>query len=258
MSESGGLPIDFSSKYGESRENLFQFGSQPTDFEQTKNRSKMIRQTQIHQKYLQEIRSAFDEVDIDKDGKISKDEWLNSKIKNLFEDQRITNSSFDQYFDKMDADIDGLISWGELIEFMIKELTSRESKKSDAAQFIKCSKTLPNEINNKHRDKITLITASYCTNDYVTVSSDSIRFWSMDDLHQTRCFVKPGNFACAIVFEPFRILSIATINRTLFFINLETGKKLPCELSGSVTKSLIKSMTTEEAGEQLKLLQNND
>ena len=245
--------MNFNKSQPASRLGLFRPPRQQTAVPRLRN-----RRLSSTEKYLVKFRTAFDAVDADKDDRITKDEWKCSEIRELFIENKITSSLFEEYFDKIDSDMDGFVTWAELVQFLLKDMGAKEMKSSETAMFIKCSTISPIDKNNVHRENIAFIRASYCTNEYLSVSNDSIRFWSMENMHQTRVFQKPGNFQCAIVFEPFSVLAIATITRSLLFINLEDNSFLPVELDGSPTKDSLKTMSTKQTGERLKKLTSND
>lgn len=102
-----------------------------------------------------------------------------------------------------------------------------------------------------------MITKCENASEYLTLSSDSIRFWGIYDLAYHRCIKEPGLFSSMLVFENHYKLVVTAANRRLLMYDLDNLQLLPCEVNASPSPVLIKRMSQKDAKITLQSLQTS-
>lgn len=217
-----------------------------------------IEEENHKQRFLDQLRKAFEDADPTNLGYITQAMWDCSSFKTLLRDGTLTDKQFKTLFKKIDAQSEGKITWSKLTHYLMKEIYALELNRfSEAVQFIRKLECPLQSREHQHRDIVTQIACSYRTNEYITVSVDSVRFWDSSDLVFKRMIVEPGCFKMVLVFDSVLVLAIATTNRRMMFYNLETHNKLHIELTASPSVGAIKGMSTEDSLSALKSLDNS-
>lgn len=205
--------------------------------------------------FLHQLREAFDASDIENNGTLTYDAWCYSKIQNVIHDGHLSPQEYDNYFKRIDVNSDGIITWNELVAYLMSDIKSTDFKsKNDAAQFIRKMSYPPKLKSHYHREMVQQIAICNSIGEYITVSTDSIRFWNPTDLTFTRALFEPGQFSRILVIETFSILVITTTNRRLLFFDAETLTQLPLEIGASPSASQIKLMSQNDAKDALKVI----
>ncbi|OHS95614.1 hypothetical protein TRFO_38276 [Tritrichomonas foetus] len=134
-------------------------------------------------RFLHDLREAFDYSDIDNNGSLTFDAWCFSSIKNVIHEGHLSQTDYENYFKRIDVDCDGVITWSELVAYLMKDIQAIDFKsRDDAAQFIRKMSSAPHAKSQCHREMIQQIAICNRIGEYITVSSDSIRFWNPSDL----------------------------------------------------------------------------
>ena len=206
--------------------------------------------------YIGDLNSAFEKIDTEKKGVISFDQWKSSNLKQFFNDGNITDAQFQMYFMRIDQNSDDLISCEELSQFLLNE---------DSKDVIRTTKDCPTNVIKtfqgsfdtkapKHREICTDCIISRKSRELITVSSDSIHFWCLDDLEHRRKITEPGNFVACVCFEDQSIIVAITSTRKLLFYDLGRLSQFPIELNASPSRHQIKNMSKEEATNALNVI----
>lgn len=213
---------------------------------------------EIEENYVPILRKAFDAADIKHDNKLTQEEWDNSSLRPLVHRGNLSKSEFSLYFKKIDANYKGYITWEELTFFLMKEMnTGNSHSDNDSVQFItKANTTIPPR-SMRHRDMISKILICQRTQEYITLSSDSIRFWSPADLSLRRVITDPGGFSNFLVFENGFFLAVTTVNRRLIFFNIDTLIQLPIQVCASPSGHEIRAMSEKDALASLLTLKSS-
>ncbi|KAK8893405.1 hypothetical protein M9Y10_021825 [Tritrichomonas musculus] len=215
------------------------------------------RETSHKKKFLRELRQAFEKSDINNNKTLTFEAWCCSEIKNVIHDGRLSQFDYENYFKRIDVNCDGLITWNELVTYLMNDIKLLGLKpESDAAQFIKKLSSPPKNKSQCHRELIQQITICNRLSEYVTVSSDSIRFWNISDLTFSRALLEPGMFSRILVIESFLVLAVTTTNRRLLFFDLESLTQFPVEVGASPSPKQIKSMSQSDAKGILKIIKS--
>lgn len=213
------------------------------------------RETSHKKKYLRELRDAFEKSDINNTKTLTFEAWRYSEIKNVIHDGRISQSDYENYFKRIDVNCDGIITWNELVTYLMNDIKSLGLKsQNDAVQYIRKLSNPPKLKNQCHRELIQQITICTRVNEYITVSSDSVRFWNITDLSFSRALFEPGLFSRVLALENFLVLAVTTTNRRLLFFDLETLTQFPVEVGASPSAKQIRSMTQTDAKGILKVI----
>lgn len=229
----------------------------PTNTHEKRTAHLQYRKENYTNKYLRDLRRAFDDSDEDKLGSLTPEQWKNSSIKFYIREGKLTKEEYDQYFLRIDANCDGRVSWEELVEYILLELTSMTG-----AQIVETPLTLnrspvpPQVFQHKHRESIFQIISSSWTNEYITVSRESIKFWNPYPLTYKRKLPSQGPFSSICTFNNYRLLCVSTTTRTLCFYNLLNLEQLPIGLSASPSSKTIKTMNFNNAIQAMKRLKN--
>ena len=217
-------------------------------------RRRQRRSTQrIH--FIRELREAFDKSDTRQVGRLTLDQWRASTLRMVIREDQISEDEYEKYFYRIDADFDGEISWSELVHYLMKEISGVDlGKNNDVAQFIQKSLTPPHARHHMHREMVSQVVFCSRTCEYITLSSDSIRFWSPADLTFRRAILEPGLFGAMVAFENSLVLAVGTTNRRLIFFDLDNLVPLPVEVAASPSANTIHQMTKKDAERALEVL----
>ena len=213
------------------------------------------RQKSRKNKFLHQLRDAFDKSDIENQKTLTFEAWKYSEIRNVIHDGSLSQTEYENYFKRIDVDCDGVVSWGELVTYLMKDIQSVELKsKDDACKYIKKMQTAPIAKNQYHRELVQQITICIRNGEYITVSSDSIRFWNPSDLSFNRALTDPGMFSKVLVLDTLNVMAVATTNRRLLLYEVDTLFQLPVEMSASPSPKKIRLMSMDDAKDALKVI----
>ena len=204
--------------------------------------------------FLTDLRQTFEIADIEKKEGLTIDQWKKSNLNKYIRNGNLDKKKFEQFFHRIDANSDGTVTWDELITFLLKDMDSglssgqiqklNEIKKIISAPFIRIS---------MHRDICSLIRICESTDEYVSLSLDSIHFWKRKTLINSRSLIDHGNFASFIIYEHQMLLIIIKTSRKLLFYDLITLDQFPNEFTASYSASSIKSMSKEKFKKKIDL-----
>jgi hypothetical protein len=96
------------------------------------------------------------------------------------------------------------------------------------------------------------------TGEYVTLSSDSIRFWRRLDLEFRGLISQPGLFVSMAIFDGSGQIAVATSSRLLLVYDLESLEQLPTEISASPPARAIKKMSCRECRQAIQVLSSSE
>ena len=231
----------------------------PSSMKSRIGRKEKLRQENYQNRFLNNLRKAFDEADPEGTGYLTQQRWDSSGIREFLHDGTLTRPQFSLFFKRIDATSEGKVTWNKLIHYLLKVTNGSDNKKNhEAIQFIR---KWPIPLHNKtqfHREMVVQILCSYKTNEYITISSDSVRFWNANDLLYKRMINDTSLFCCGLVFEAAQCLAIATTNRRLLFYNLETLTRFPIEVCASPSALMIKHMDQQQSLSTLKKLKQSE
>lgn len=208
-------------------------------------------------RFLKDLKQAFNEADLFGAGRLTFDQWSSSALIEILHDGQMTQEEFDNYFKRIDANCDGFVTWGEFISYLMKDINAVALKSQNVtAQFIR--RMMPTEParNQCHRNMVQQIEVCNRLNMYITISSDSIRFWNASDMSFQRALVTPGMFSKMLMFDKYLVLAVTTLNRKLILFDLENFRLLPAEIGASPTAAQIKKMSELESLSTLKVIQS--
>lgn len=210
-------------------------------------------------RFLIDLRKAFELADVEQKGWLSLDQWRNSTLRFYIDDGKLSDGEFEKYFRRIDANSDEKLTWQELVLYMIQEITIRNLKMNNAitSRIIRVNIPVPPR-SSQHRDMIQRIRICKRTGRYATLSQDSIRFWDSNDLSFLHVLFEPGNFSDFYMFDYPFILVAATTDRRLVFYELEMFTILPVEICASPSTRAIKNMSLEEAENTLQTLHSTE
>ena len=221
----------------------------PTNSRERRTVRQRTRQHGRLKTFLKDLRATFDEADVDKLGSLTADQWKKSALRFYLKDGGIPLDEFIQYFIKIDADGDGRVSWDELVNFMLLEISNARNVQlsAEAVQLNKLP-PYPNVAQNRHKTQICQMVQSYWTDEYITVSPDSIRFWQPNPFQFKRKMTdETAKFACVCVFKGSQVMAVAYSNRTIRLFTMYELLPLPVYVSGSYSPKIIKSMRRKDA-----------
>lgn len=225
---------------------------------QNSDKSSEVDESQWKNQFINNLRNVFQNVDANQDGKISLDEWMAStnQIRCFIRDGALTDEDYKLYFWRIDANGDGFVTWDNLVQYLLRDISSTELHRGEQSiQFIqKTSKGIPLR-EHVHREMVKMIAQCESSSEYITLSSDSIRFWSAYDLQYIRSICDPGLFSSMLIFESHLKMAVTTSNRRVLLYDIDSLNQLPCEISASPSPMIIKRMTQKDAKTALKNLQ---
>lgn len=230
----------------------------PTNIREKRTAHRRNRNEAFANKYLFELRRAFDDADVECLGSLTPEQWGNSAIRLYMKNGKLSDQEFEQFFLRIDANVDGRVSWEELVEFILLDLTCVTRTQTVNSPFIlNRSPTTEHTQRHKHRERIFQILQSLWTDEYITASRDSIKFWNPFPLQFKRNLPSPGPFAAICCFKQYQILGVATTTRTLKFYKIINLEQLPIFLSASPSAKTIRSMDMSLATKTMQQLQND-
>lgn len=221
------------------------------------DRKRLQRKNAVKQRFLTKLRTKFEDADLDKVGSITLQQWKRSGIQSVIQDGHISAEDFELLFKKIDANKEGRITWNRLVQYLVKDASIVQgSTTNEAAHFIDKIKTPQPGRTHVHRDMISTILISSRTNKYITISTDSVRLWKINDLTFTRMINEGVKYITGTIFDTYQVLALATSQRRLIFYDLQTFTKLPITIDASPSGNAIKLMTIEEANAALNNIDN--
>ena len=231
----------------------------PSSIKSRMGRREKQREESFQNRFLLNLRKAFDDADTYDLGYLTQEQWDKSDLNSFLLDGNLSKTEFSLFFKRIDATSEGKVSWNKLVQYLLKVNTGTDIKKNhEAIQFIRKWPTPHINHHNMHREMVEQILCSYKTNEYITISHDSIRFWKVDDLSYKRMINDASLYCCGLVFESVSVLAVATTNRKLYFYNIETLQRLSIEVGASPTAKMIKYMSQEQSLEVLKKLRHSE
>ena len=238
-----------------SRTSLSQTGDGPQSILARLARRRRQRRSQHRIHFIRELREAFDKSDTRQLGRLTLEQWRVSTLRMIIREEQISEDEYEKFFYRIDADFDGEISWNELVHYLMKEISGVDlGKNNDVAQFIQKSLVPIHARHQMHREMVSHVMYSPRTCEYITLSQDSIRFWSPADLTFRRAIVEPGLFGAMVPFENSLLLAVATTSRRLLFYDLDNLVPLPVEVSASPSANAIQQMSRRDAEHALEVL----
>lgn len=221
------------------------------------DRKRLQRSNAAKQRFLTRLRTKFEDADSDKVGSITLKQWMKSGIQNVIQDGHVSAEEFETLFKKIDANSEGRITWTRLVQYLVKDASIvQRSTTNESAHFIDKIKTATPGKTHVHRDMISTILISSRTNEYITISTDSVRLWKIGDLTFTRMINEGVKYVTGAIFDTYQVLALATTQRRLVFYDLQTFTKLPITIDASPSGQAIKHMSIEEANIALNTLDN--
>ncbi|OHT05309.1 EF hand family protein [Tritrichomonas foetus] len=231
----------------------------PTNMREKRTAHQKKRNDNYANKYLRDLRRAFDDADEDNMGSLTPEQWDSSSIRFYLKDGKMPNSEYKQYFLRIDADCDGRVTWDELVDFILLELTCmRGTQNVESKTTLNRFPVTSAIFQHKHREEIFQVVISSWTEEYITVSRESIKFWKPFPLTYQRKLGVSGPFAAVCCFKYFQLLAVATSTRTLRFFKIIELEQLPISISASPSTVSIKTMNAESARKVMKTLQDLD
>lgn len=200
------------------------------------------------EKFVANLRKAFEEADQDKVGYVTFEQWKNSNIKDVLGDLCLTDYDFEVFFKRIDANSNGFIDWNEIVRYILNKVkTSDSAKNNEAINFIRKIPTVLPKKSQLHRDMIHTILINNHLGEYITISHDSIKFWRISDLEYVKSIQENVKIVTGTFFESIQLLVLLSINRTMLFYDIASFVKCPIELYASPTPKMIKSLSQREA-----------
>ena len=231
----------------------------PSSMKSRLGRREKQREESYQNRFLINLRKAFDDADTDEVGYLTQEQWDKSDLNAFLLDGTLSKTEFSLFFKRIDATSEGKVSWNKLVQYLLKVNTGTDSKKNhEAIQFIRKWPSPLTNHHHMHREMVEQILCSYKTNEYITISPDSIRFWNAEDLSYKRMINDTSLYCCGLVFESVSALAVATTNRKLFFYNIETLQRLSIEVCASPSAKMIKYMSQEQSLDVLKKLKHSE
>jgi len=198
--------------------------------------------------YLHNLRRAFDEADIGKNGYLTFEQWHSSKLIDHLRNGSLGIEQFDLFFSRIDANSDGVVTWEELISFILKDCDSEQSlSKLTRVNPIQRVFSAPFSRNNMHREICTMVQICNTTDEYISLSPDSIHFWKQKTLQHTRSISDIGNFISLIIFETQMLMVVCTSTRRILFHDLDSLTLYPTEITASPSADSIRKMSKYDA-----------
>ena len=231
------------------------WGTPPRSVVSRIDRKKTQRTKAKQIKFLSLLRHAFDKADVEKEGSLTFEQWKSSHLRKIIQDGALNHDEFAMLFKKIDANSEGRVDWENLVHYLAKDVSSQQNHKpNEAVNFIAKFATVTPKKSQVHREMVSTVLISNKTNEYITIASDSVRFWRQTDLIFTRSIADNVKYQTGLVFDLLQVLAVATSNRKLIFYDLETLNKLQIEVNASPSPNVLKKMTKEEAVKTLGML----
>jgi WD40 repeat protein len=215
-----------------------------------------LEQPPASNEFCDALHRAFNDADRDGAGQLTMEQWEASSIRRFFRDGQLSDEDFRTYFLRIDANCDGFVDWQELCHYLILEIAATELKMGERSlNFIQKTGKVIATHDCQHRDPVRSIIICHSTGEYVTLSSDSIRFWRITDLNFRGAILAPGLFSAMALFEKTSHMAVATSDRRLLIFDFEKLEQLPAEISASPSGDRIKRMSHWDCASALKVLQ---
>ena len=207
--------------------------------------------------FLNDLKMAFNEADVKESGRLTFDQWCSSALIEILHDGRMTQEEFENYFKRIDANCDGFVTWSEFVSYLMRDFNSKGLKSQNVtAQFIRKLVPVEPTRNQCHRCMVQQIEVCNRLNLYITISSDSIRFWDASDMSFQRAIANPGMFARMLMFDKYLILAVTTMNRKLILFDVDKFEQLSAEMGASPTAAQIKKMSEGESLSTLRAIKS--
>jgi len=213
------------------------------------------RNKSYHQKYYQELKSAFFSANPEGKDAINEEQWCNSSLRYFLRDGNMNMIDFKNYFKHMDANGIGIVSWDEFVSYVIAETSSTYSKKKGGGgPIVEKKKSNLSVTLNHHRDPIIQVLFSPWNKEYITLSRDSIKFWNHEPLSFKYDLDATGPFSSMCSFQNHQVLAICLSTRVLLFYSLQSYMRMPVSLSASPSSHNIRIMGRNESETMLHTL----
>ena len=220
----------------------------PSNSRQRQMRKNALRSDSQHRMYLKDLQAAWNAADRTHRGFIDFEQWKLSSFRFIIRDGKLSPLEFNQYFEKIDANNDGKITWAELIRFLIQELQSDDLLMAgQASRSLSKSHTPASAKQHFHKRTVKQILESPETREYITISSDAVRFWTKDGLLFRRELKLHDSFSCGCVLKRLPVLAIATETRRVYFYGVEELDQMPIVASASPSPNDIRAMKKGES-----------
>ena len=209
--------------------------------------------------YLRLLREAFDKANDNSGDSLTLEQWKKSSIYKFIHSGDLSPSEFERFFYKIDANANDFVSWDEVVSFLMKEMSSSKLlSKTDVAYFINKFPTREATRSQQHREMIIQILYSQRHDEYISLSSDSIHFWSAKNLSFTRIINDQMQYKAMVIVKSMNVLAVATSNRKLLFYELDSLRLLPVAIGASPSPKEIQKMPQGDARHFLKIIHKKD
>jgi len=219
--------------------------------------SPAIHKDFFKENYVSQLRTAFFQANPTRNGVLNSVQWEESSLWKIIKSGSLSFAEFRDFFNRVDANSEGEIKWEQFIKFLIESESSISYDiPQESNQIMNRIETNNIMIKQSHRDTITSILISESTNEYITLSKDSVKFWNRDTLAYTRMLELSGPFSSMCLIKEPKTLVVSKSTRKLLFFSIPTLEELPIGVCASPTPKSIRNMRIAESESNLKLLKN--
>ncbi|KAK8875946.1 hypothetical protein M9Y10_006124 [Tritrichomonas musculus] len=199
-------------------------------------------------KWIDKLKYAFDEIDTNRTGSISFEQWMSSRLRLLVSNEPVTEKQMKEIFNTIDINCDNSIQWNELVDFLLTNNTGIGSQSVE--KKLKISFVAPNDLilrKSKRQSANFKIIFLPAHGEIVTLSDAAITFWSPEDCDPICTFTDNDAFVDFCDLKCLSKIVIAKSNRQLIFFDIRTHKKINFTVSAALDNSEIPKMTYKEA-----------
>ncbi|EAY02349.1 hypothetical protein TVAG_054470 [Trichomonas vaginalis G3] len=187
--------------------------------------------------WVSKLKAAFHDVDKSNTGRITKDQFINSRLNNLVADVPQNSQEMEQIFDQINTSIDSRITWNQLLDYLMTQNQNSNSFKvgkeisidfvapplSYSSQFIRCPK---------------IIRALYISSMdlLVSLTEKFMSLWNPKNCQQVYELPNDseGTFTDVCYIQPSQRLAISLSNRNIIFFDPKSLQKIKESISATI------------------------
>lgn len=202
--------------------------------------------------WVEKIKYAFDEVDVNHKKYISLEQWMSSKLGLIVGSEKLENDRLREYFFQIDSNSDGVVSWEELIEYLTCQQRNINADAFDKnLNLVHVAPDLATAHKfRKTTDCLKVIYVRYIEQ-IITLTESALTFWNLD-CNQSFHFTDTDGFVDFCYLSCLSRLAIATKNRKIIFLDIKTKSKMPFSIKATVDDDDIPQLSLDDTKEKLR------
>ena len=200
------------------------------------------------EKWVDKLKYAFNEVDSTNSGKISKEQFLKSRLQYVISNEPMSLSQVSSFFDQINASNDSTITWDQLSDFLMAQQQAEMILATEQNLTIEYVGPEPSVWKQyKRGGRIIKVFYIVAIDNYAVLSDKALNFWDPKTCTISRTFSENEEFIDMALIPSFSRIAIAKANRTVIFYDIRSFVKAKEFISASEVPGDLRTSSKDTA-----------